>query len=114
MFAKLKTRSESRVEGLEIPGTSKFLEVNVGGDGSKMSARNLDGVLRRSKGITNSECQLGAQSDFGGEAPNTDGEDTFVETSWKLWMQRFDLHLTSIAVGKIEVPIISLRNKTRG
>ena len=111
---KIEDEVGIRVEGLEIPGTSKFLGVNVGGDGSKMSARNLDDVLRRSKGITNSECQLGAQSDFGGEAPNTDGEDTLVETSWKLWMQRFDLHLTSIAVGKVEVPIISLRNKTSG
>ena len=36
--------------GLEIPGKSKFLEVNVDGDGSKMSARTLDDVLRRSEG----------------------------------------------------------------
>lgn len=41
-------------------------------------------------------------------------EDTFVQTSRKLWMQRFDLHLTSIAVCKVEVPILSLREQNKG
>jgi hypothetical protein len=47
---KIEDEVEIRVGGLEIPGKSKFLEVNVDDDGSKMSVRHLDDVLRRSKG----------------------------------------------------------------
>lgn len=47
---KIEDEVGIRVGGLEIPGKSKFLEVNVDGDGSKMSARTLDDVLRRSEG----------------------------------------------------------------
>ena len=47
---KIEDEVGIRAGGLEIPGKSEFLEVNVDGDGSKMSVRNLDDVLRRSKG----------------------------------------------------------------